>query len=57
MITFLIDDSKPLLDTIVNIKFKIVKEHNLPYEEHSYVFINIIERDYDNLSKNHLKKK
>ena len=57
IIYFCIDESKTLLETITNEKFKVVKEHNLSYEEHSYVYKNIIEKDYENLSKNLLKEK
>lgn len=52
IITFLIDDSKNLFETIKNENFKIVRDHNSTFEEHSYIFKNQIDRDYSNLSKN-----
>mgnify|MGYP002624394402 CR=1 FL=1 len=51
------DESNTLFENIKKEKFKLDKDHNIPYEEHSYVYKNLIEQDYENLSKATLKKK
>ena len=57
IIKFIIEENKLLVEYIKDEEFKVVNEHTIAYEDHSYTFKNLIKSDINNLDKNSIKKK